>query len=73
MIHAAGSYRVGIPASERPAMLDANVGTTERVLDAAIAAGVPRIVYVSTVNVFGEHERPRRRRDVSGATRPTGS
>ena len=34
-------------------MLDANRGTTERVLDAAIAAGVPRIVYVSTVNVFG--------------------
>ena len=26
---------------------------TERVLDAAIEAGVPRIVYVSTVGVFG--------------------
>ena len=34
-------------------MLDANVGATERVLDAATAAGVARIVYVSTVNVFG--------------------
>ena len=34
-------------------MWDANVGTTERVLDAAIAEGVPRIVYISTVNVFG--------------------
>ena len=33
---------------------DANVGATARVLDAAIAAGVPRIVYVSTVNVFGD-------------------
>jgi len=53
LIHAAGSYRVGIPAAERPQMLDANLGTTERVLDAAIAAGVPRIVYVSTVNAFG--------------------
>jgi len=53
VIHGAGSYRVGIAPSERPAMWDANVGTTERVLDAAIEAGVPRIVYVSTVNVFG--------------------
>ncbi|MFL5778424.1 MAG: NAD-dependent epimerase/dehydratase family protein [Chloroflexota bacterium] len=53
VVHAAGSYRVGIPVSERPAMLDANVGSTARVLDAAIEAGVPRIVYVSTGNVFG--------------------
>ena len=34
-------------------MWDANVGTTTRVLDAAEAAATPRIVYVSTVNVFG--------------------
>jgi dihydroflavonol-4-reductase len=34
-------------------MWDANVGTTTRVLDAAARAGTPRIVYVSTVNVFG--------------------
>jgi len=54
MIHAAGSYRVGIKAAERPAMWDANVTVTEQVLDAAIAEGVPRIVYVSTVNVFGD-------------------
>ena len=53
LIHAAGSYRVGIPASERAAMLDANLGTTTRILDAAVAAATPRIVYVSTVNVFG--------------------
>ncbi len=53
VIHSAGSYRVGIPASERPAMLDANVGTTTRVLDAAEAAGVPRRIYVSTVGVLG--------------------
>ena len=54
VIHAAGSYRLGIKAAEREAMRDANVGTTERVLDAAIAASVPRIVYVSTCNVFGD-------------------
>lgn len=53
VIHAAGSYRIGITAAERPRMLDANLGTTERVLDAAIAAQVRRIVYVSTVGVFG--------------------
>jgi dihydroflavonol-4-reductase len=53
VIHAAGSYRIGITAAERPQMLDANLGTTERVLDAAIAAQTRRIVYVSTVGVFG--------------------
>ena len=35
-------------------MYDANVRGTERVLDAAIEAGVPRIVYVSTCAVFGD-------------------
>ena len=29
VIHAAGSYRIGITADERPAMWDANVGTTD--------------------------------------------
>jgi dihydroflavonol-4-reductase len=53
LIHAAGSYRVGISPGERPGMWEANVGTTTRVLDAAASAGVPRIVYVSTVNTFG--------------------
>jgi dihydroflavonol-4-reductase/farnesol dehydrogenase len=53
-IHAAGSYKVGIAKSERGAMWDANVGTTTRLLDAAEAAGCERIVYVSTVNVFGD-------------------
>jgi dihydroflavonol-4-reductase len=35
-------------------MLDANLGTAERVLDAAIAANARRIIYVSTVNAFGD-------------------
>jgi nucleoside-diphosphate-sugar epimerase len=52
-IHAAGEYRIGIRKSERGAMWDANVGLTTRVLDAAQDAGLPRLVYVSTVNVFG--------------------
>jgi dihydroflavonol-4-reductase len=53
VIHAAGSYRVGIPRQDRGAMWDANIGTTTRVLDAAEVAKVPRIVYVSTVGTFG--------------------
>ena len=54
LIHAAGSYRVGIPQGERAAMWDANVGTTTRVLDAARIAGTKRIVYVSTCNALGD-------------------
>jgi dihydroflavonol-4-reductase len=53
VFHVAAVYKVGIPASEREDMWDSNVRGTERVLDAAIEAGVPRIVYVSTVAVFG--------------------
>ena len=53
VIHLAGIYRVGIPASERPAMFEANVTVTERVLDAAIALAIPRIVAISTINTFG--------------------
>jgi nucleoside-diphosphate-sugar epimerase len=53
VLHVAGVYKVGIPASERPAMYEANVTGTERVLDAAVRTGIGRIVYVSTVNVFG--------------------
>src|SRR3954454_16047929 len=54
VIHAAGQYRVGIKAADHAAMWQANVGATERVLDAAIKARVAKIVYVSTVNVFGD-------------------
>jgi nucleoside-diphosphate-sugar epimerase len=52
-IHAAAVYEVGIPASERKSMREANVGGTERVLGAALEAGVGKVVYVSTVGVFG--------------------
>jgi nucleoside-diphosphate-sugar epimerase len=53
VIHGAAIYKVGIPKGERDAMHEANVRGTERVLDAAWQAGVNRIVYVSTINVFG--------------------
>jgi dihydroflavonol-4-reductase len=53
VFHLAAVYKVGIPRDERAAMYDVNVRGTENVLDAAAAAGVPRTVHVSTVNVFG--------------------
>ncbi|MDQ4026651.1 MAG: NAD-dependent epimerase/dehydratase family protein, partial [Actinomycetota bacterium] len=53
VFHVAAIYKVGIPASQRAEMFEANVRGTERVLDAAVAAAARRIVYVSTVNVFG--------------------
>lgn len=52
-IHAAAMYEVGIPAKQRPAMREANVAGTERVMRAALAEKIPRIVYVSTVGIFG--------------------
>lgn len=54
VIHGAALYEVGIPADRRAAMVDANIGGTERVLGAALAAGVRKAVYVSTVAVFGD-------------------
>ena len=51
--HIAADYRVGLPKSKRESMYDANVRGTERVFDAATDAGVERVVYVSTVNAFG--------------------
>jgi dihydroflavonol-4-reductase len=51
VFHLAAVYRVGIPRRERAAMYATNVVGAENVLDAA--ADVPRVVHVSTVNVFG--------------------
>jgi dihydroflavonol-4-reductase len=53
VFHVGAVYKVGIPSSEHAAMFDANVAGTGRVLDAAVEAGARRIVYVSTVNTFG--------------------
>ena len=54
VIHAAAVYEVGVPTSQRAAMKEANVGGTERVLGAALEAKIPKVVYVSTVGVFGD-------------------
>ena len=53
VIHAAGMYEVGIQPEDRRAMYEANVTGTETVLDAALAAGTDRIVYVSTLGAAG--------------------
>jgi dihydroflavonol-4-reductase len=53
VFHIAADYRVGMPKEKRESMYDSNVRGTERVLDAAADAGVDRVVYVSTVNAFG--------------------
>ncbi|MGH2491301.1 MAG: NAD-dependent epimerase/dehydratase family protein [Candidatus Limnocylindria bacterium] len=53
VIHGAAIYEVGIAPLRRPAMYEANVIGTERVLEAAIAAKVRRVAYVSTCGIFG--------------------
>jgi len=57
VVHAAAMYEVGIPVKQHPAMWEANVAGTERVLGAAREAGVAKLVYVSTVGVFGNTHR----------------
>jgi dihydroflavonol-4-reductase len=53
VVHGAAMYEVGIAPSRRPAMFAANVTGTERVLEAALAAGVRRVAYISTCAIFG--------------------
>ncbi|HKW77622.1 MAG TPA: NAD-dependent epimerase/dehydratase family protein [Candidatus Limnocylindria bacterium] len=52
-IHGAAMYEIGLGDRERSAMLEANVRGTAHVLSAAKAAGVGRVVYISTIAVFG--------------------
>jgi nucleoside-diphosphate-sugar epimerase len=53
VVHGAAVYEVGVAPARREVLVDANVRGTERVLGAALAAGVRKAVYVSTVAVFG--------------------
>jgi dihydroflavonol-4-reductase len=54
VVHGAAIYEVGIPPLRRPAMYEANVLGTQRVLESALAAGVRRVAYVSTCGIFGD-------------------
>lgn len=56
LFHVGGQYRVGVTARQRPAMHRANVEATAAALAAGEAAGVRRIVYISTVGTFGDTE-----------------
>jgi dihydroflavonol-4-reductase len=51
--HCAADYRLYVP--DPPAMYAANVEGTENVLRASAEAGVPRVVYTSTVGALGLH------------------
>ncbi len=53
VVHAGAIYEVGINAPRRIDMYKANVTGTEAVLLAALAVGVPKVVHVSSIVVFG--------------------
>ena len=53
VVHAGAIYEVGISVPRRADLYEANVNGTERVLAAALAVGVPRVVHVSSIVVFG--------------------
>lgn len=57
VFHSAAVYQIGVRDRDCADMHEANVTGTERVLDAAIAQNVARIVYVSTVGYFGNTRR----------------
>lgn len=54
VIHSAGLYEVGVSADRHAALHQVNVVGTANVLNAAHAAGVRRIVYVSTFGALGD-------------------
>ena len=53
VFHVAADYRVGIKPEKHASMQASNIGGTTRVIDASHAAGVKKIVYVSTIAAFG--------------------
>lgn len=53
VIHGAAMYEIGLDKAQRERMHEANVRGTAHVLSAAKAAGIPRVVYISTIAVFG--------------------
>lgn len=53
VIHGAAMYEIGLSQRQRAAMLEANVRGTAHVLSAAKAAHVGRVVYISTIAIFG--------------------
>ena len=54
VVHTAVVSDIGVSEDRREAMVDVNVTGTERVLGAALSAGVGKAVHVSSVAVFGD-------------------
>jgi dihydroflavonol-4-reductase len=53
LVHGAAIYEIGVSPERRLVMEGTNVTGTRSILEAARAAGTPRIVYVSTIAAFG--------------------
>ena len=53
VFHVAAGYKVGVFEDDCLQMHEANIVGTENVLQAAVDAGVARIVYVSTIGYYG--------------------
>jgi dihydroflavonol-4-reductase len=53
LVHGAAIYEIGVTAERRQVMEATNVTGTRSILEAARAAGTPRIVYVSPIAAFG--------------------
>lgn len=53
-IHGAAIYEVGVSADQAKKLREANVTGTQHALEGILSAGVERLVYVSTVGVFGD-------------------
>ena len=53
VIHGAAMYEIGVRGARGRAMFDANVRGTERVLSLARDLAIPRVVYISTIAIFG--------------------
>ena len=53
VIHGAAMYEIGLTKRQRDAMFETNVRGTARVLSAAKSARVGKVVYISTIAVFG--------------------
>jgi dihydroflavonol-4-reductase len=53
IVHIAAAYKPGVTHDECRDMQRSNVGGTETIFEAGVDAGIDRILYVSTINYFG--------------------
>jgi dihydroflavonol-4-reductase len=54
VVHNAGHYEMGLDSAGKQCMQAINVGGTKNVLELARELSIPRTIYVSTTQVFGE-------------------